>query len=54
MIKISRIRQMGFTCIWTKAKCLLDSRFSQTQPCRRMVEPEKIELLMCVGELAYA
>ncbi|KAF5407149.1 MAG: hypothetical protein Udaeo2_27770 [Candidatus Udaeobacter sp.] len=43
---------MGFTCIWTKAKCLLDGRFSQCQPCRRMVEAEKIELLMCVCELA--
>ena len=52
MIKISRIRQMGLTCVWTKAKCSLDGCFSQSQPCRRMVEAEKIELLMCVGELA--
>src|SRR4030095_5253513 len=38
MIKISRMRQMRFTRIWTKAKRALDGRLRKRKACRRMVE----------------
>src|SRR4029453_822036 len=51
MIKISRMRQVRFTRICTKAKRALDCRLRQRAACRRMVEAKEIELVVSIGEL---
>src|ERR1700730_1771552 len=51
MIKISRMRQMRFTRIWTKAKRALDGRLRLCEACRGKVEAKEIKLVVSVGEL---
>src|SRR4029077_21014449 len=52
MIKISGAREMRFTCVWIKANCALDGRLGQREPSRRMVEAQKIKLVMSMRESA--
>src|SRR6266567_2965432 len=51
-IKISRAREMRLACIGTKAKRLLDRRFSHGQAVGRMVMAKEVKYVMSIGELA--